>query len=184
MARQATIVRVKEEIAICEGMTVGQQRLEPPPIHREKRLLKFFAGFCDPSNLNNNRSSDHFPFDSYSEKYSTRLIVSTTSTVLPFTSPVTTTFTTNTDIVTATIVSTSTLLTKTTITPAEVNVRAAPETSRTARASQTSAYASPCSGVVRYSSACSCFGVTLSTTTLETPTVRTVATVTGTTSTT
>lgn len=43
------------------------------------------------------------------------------------------------------------------------------------------AYASACSGTVRYSSACSCFGVTETTITMPTPTTFTTTTITGTT---
>ncbi|EPS44181.1 hypothetical protein H072_1808 [Dactylellina haptotyla CBS 200.50] len=75
-----------------------------------------------------------------------------------------------TEITTLSISFTETLLTKTVIRPSEdSNTLTLEKRQATVIPSSIPAYASPCSGAVRYESACSCIGVTRTTITVATP---------------
>lgn len=80
-----------------------------------------------------------------------------------------------------TITKTTTVLTTTTLTPVKKREAAAIEQRQvTVQPSSVPTYASACSGTVRYSSACSCWGITAKTTTAPTPLTTTTKTVTAT----
>jgi len=105
----------------------------------------------------------------------TTLLVSESTTVFPFTDRVLTTYTTATETVISDVVSTvlSTVVSTITLIPTEPP-RAPPRrrtivpanlvsTPITVSPTKVPTYASACGGVARYSSACSCFGITKTT---------------------
>ncbi|PVH87300.1 hypothetical protein DL98DRAFT_582011 [Cadophora sp. DSE1049] len=119
--------------------------------------------------------------------------VTSTVTITVFPSTVTSTsFSTTTTIIQTVIVGTSSVVASTetdstvvqTVTVNQRRAAASPQTTGTVRPSSVPTYASACSGVVRYSSACSCWGVTQTTTTMPTPATYRTITVSATASTT
>jgi len=145
----------------------------------------FLQATVYPATVTSTVTTTIYPFTATQTSISTTL--EQTNTVYPFTE---TDFSTTTTFIQSTTDSTSVLVASTETDFTTIGTTTAQPQKRTitsdapvgtVQPTSVPAYASACSGTVRYSSACSCFGVTETTITLPTPTTVTTTTITGTT---